>query len=58
MRTYLRLLQFIKPHLSMFGLAVLFMLGSTLLGGVQLGAIVPLADRVVTDRLVPMPPAC
>ena len=57
MRTYLRLLKFIKPHLGVFGMAVVFMLGSTLLGGVQLGAIVPLADRVVSNRAIPMPPA-
>ncbi|MBI3320723.1 MAG: ABC transporter ATP-binding protein [Candidatus Omnitrophica bacterium] len=29
---------------------------SSLLNGVQLGAIYPLADRIVTDRIIPTPP--
>lgn len=56
MRPYLRLLRFVKPHGKVLGLAVLAMLGSTLLNGVQIGAFIPLADRVITSRQIPIPP--
>ena len=56
MRTYLRLLGFVKPHLGVFGLAVLCMVGSTLLNGVQTGSLIPLADRIVSNRAIPTPP--
>jgi len=55
MSTYLRLLQYIRPHLGVFGVAVACMIASSLLGGVQLGAIFPLADRIVTDKAIPTP---
>ena len=55
MSTYLRLLRYLKPHLGVFGLAVLYMGLSSLLGGVQLGAVFPLADRIVTDKAIPSP---
>ena len=53
MRAYFRLFQFIKPHLGVFGVAVLCMVGSTILNGVQVGAFIPLIDRVANDRLLP-----
>ena len=56
MSTYLRLLRYLKPHLGIFGLAVLCMAVSSLLGGIQLGAIFPLADRIITNQLIPTPP--
>jgi len=55
MRAYLRLLGFVRPHAGIFGLAVLCMLGSTILNGVQTGSLIPLADRVVTNRAIPTP---
>ena len=55
MSTYLRLLRYLKPHLGVFGIAVACMLASSLLGGVQLSAIYPLADRVVTNKAIPIP---
>lgn len=55
MSTYLRLLQYLRPHLAVFGVAVACMAASSLLGGVQLGAIFPLADRIVTNRVIPVP---
>lgn len=55
MSTYLRLLRYLRPHLGVFGLAVLYMGLSSLLGGVQLGAVFPLADRIVTDKAIPSP---
>ena len=56
MSTYLRLLRYLKPHLKVFGLAVACMAVSSVLGGTQLGAIFPLADRIVTNKAIPTPP--
>jgi len=53
MRTYLRLIGFLKPHLPVFGLAVLGMLGATLLNGVQTGSMIPLIDRIVANQPIP-----
>ena len=58
MRTYLRLLGFTRPHARVFGLACLCMVGSTLLNGVQTGALIPLVDRVAANRMIPVPPGC
>ena len=55
MRTYLRLIRFIQPHLGVFGVAVLCMVGSTLLNGIQTGSLIPLADRIVSNRPIPTP---
>ncbi len=55
MSTYLRLLRYLRPHLGVFGLAILCMGLSSLLGGVQLGAVFPLADRIVTNKAIPSP---
>ena len=55
MSTYLRLLRYLRPHLGVFGLAILCMGFSSLLGGVQLGAVFPLADRIVTNKAIPSP---
>ena len=55
MSTYLRLLRYLKPHLGIFGVAVACMLVSSLLGGVGIGAIFPLADRIITDSAIPTP---
>ena len=56
MRTYLRLFAYVRPHAGVFWLAVLFMVGSTLLNGVQTGALVPLVDRIAGNRDIPIPP--
>ena len=55
MSTYLRLLRYVKAHLKVFGLAIACMAVSSLLGGIQLGAIFPLADRIVTNKAIPTP---
>jgi len=55
MSTYLRLARYLKPHLSVFLMAVGCMAVSSVLSGVQLSAIFPLADRIITDRLIPIP---
>ncbi len=55
MSTYLRLLRFLRPHAGVFALAVGCMLISSLLNGLQLGALIPLADRILTDKTIPTP---
>ena len=55
MSTYFRLLHYLKPHLAVFGMAIGCMLVSSLLNGVQLGALFPLADRIITNRAIPTP---
>ena len=55
MSTYLRLLQYLRPHAAVFALAAVCMVVSSVLGGIQLGAIFPLADRIVTNKLIPSP---
>ena len=55
MSTYLRLVRYLKPHLSVFGIAIACMAVSSLLNGVQVGAIYPLADRIVTNKAIPSP---
>ncbi len=55
MRTYFRLLRFLRPHLGVFGIAVGCILVSSVLEGIQLGGLIPLADRIITDKVVPTP---
>ena len=55
MSTYLRLLTFLKPHIKIFLFATGCMVLSSLLSGVQLGALFPLADRIVTNQAIPSP---
>lgn len=52
---YLRLLKFVQPHLGVLGVAVVCMLGSTLLNSVQMGSLIPLLDRLVSNRALPTP---
>ncbi len=56
MATYLRLLRYLKPHVGVLGLAIACMAVSSLLSGVQLGAIFPLADRIITHGVIPTRP--
>lgn len=55
MREYIKLLKFIKPHLSLFGFASICMVFSTLFDGVSLGMIVPLSDKVLTNKKIIVP---
>lgn len=55
MSTYIRLLHYLRPHLRIFGIAVSCMFGSSLLNGIQLGALFPFADRIVTNKAIPTP---
>lgn len=55
MKEYLRLLKFIRPYLSILGVASFCMLFSTLFDGISLSMIVPLADKVMTNKQIVMP---
>ena len=55
MSTYLRLLKYLKAHFRVFAIAVGCMLVSSVLNGIQLGALYPLADRIITNKAIPIP---
>ncbi len=55
MPTYFRLLRYLKPHVKIFGTAVVCMVVSSVLSGIQLSAIFPLADRIISNRAIPVP---
>jgi len=55
MRNYLKLLKFIKPHLGLFIAASLFMVLSAIFDGVSLGMIVPLTDKIMTNKSIIVP---
>ena len=55
MKLYLRLLKFLKPHLWIFGLAVICMLGASLLGGVSMGAIIPMVQNILSPQGITIP---
>ncbi|PIQ88825.1 MAG: hypothetical protein COV72_06000 [Candidatus Omnitrophica bacterium CG11_big_fil_rev_8_21_14_0_20_42_13] len=52
---YKRLLKFLKPHLGIFGAAVVCMVVSALFDGVSLGMLVPLSDKVMTNKPIIIP---
>ena len=60
MHLYKRLLKFLKPHLGILVMGLLFIIITTLTDGVQLGMIIPLADivlggkEIVADRELPL----
>ncbi|MDD4294279.1 MAG: ABC transporter ATP-binding protein [Candidatus Omnitrophica bacterium] len=54
-KEYFKLLKFTKSHLGLLGLASACMLVSTLFEGVSLGMIVPLADRILTNKKIVVP---
>ncbi len=55
MKEYLRLLKFIRPHAGLFALASVFMVLSALFDGVSLGMIVPLTDKIMTNKSIIVP---
>jgi subfamily B ATP-binding cassette protein MsbA len=52
MKEYLRLIKYIKPHLAIFIIAVVCMFFSAIFDGVSLSMIVPLADKVLTNKQI------
>lgn len=55
MRDYLKLLKFVRPYLGSFLLATVCMGFSAIFDGVQLAMIVPLSDKVLTDKKIIIP---
>ncbi len=55
MRDYLRLLKFIKPYIGLFSIASVCMIFSALFDGVSLAMMVPLADKVLTNKKIIVP---
>ncbi|MFZ2603120.1 MAG: ABC transporter ATP-binding protein [Candidatus Omnitrophota bacterium] len=55
MREYLRLLKFGKPYLGKFFLATICMGFSAVFDGVQLAMIVPVADKVLSNKRIIIP---
>jgi len=49
------MLQFLKGHLSRFGLAIVFIILSSLFEGVQLSFILPVIDRIFTNKPIIVP---
>ncbi|MDD2679729.1 MAG: ABC transporter ATP-binding protein [Candidatus Omnitrophica bacterium] len=55
MRDYLKLLRFIRPYLGMFSMACVCMVFSAIFDGVSLAMMVPLADKVLTNKQIIVP---
>jgi len=55
MRDYLKLLKFAKPYLGAFIVATIFMGFSAIFDGVTLAMIVPLSDKVLTNKKIIIP---
>jgi len=55
MRDYLKLLKFVKPYWGRFLLAAVFMVFSAVFDGVSLTMMVPLADKVLTNKKIIIP---
>lgn len=52
---YAKLLRFIKGQEKKFGVAVFFMMLSSVFEGVQLTALVPIVDRIFTNKQIEVP---
>jgi subfamily B ATP-binding cassette protein MsbA len=55
MKDYLKLLRFVRPYKGLFVLATICMGFSAVFDGVSLGMMVPLADRVLTNKKIIIP---
>ncbi|MCX5714412.1 MAG: ABC transporter ATP-binding protein, partial [Candidatus Omnitrophica bacterium] len=55
MREYFRLLRFVKPYKLTFGLAIVCMAFSAVFDGVSLAMMVPLADKILTNKQIIIP---
>lgn len=55
MKDYLRLLRFVRPYTKLLGLAALMMVFSAIFDGISLSMIVPLSDKVMTDKEIILP---
>ncbi|TRZ94752.1 ABC transporter ATP-binding protein [bacterium] len=55
MRDYLRLLKFVRPYSGLFFIAIICMAFSAIFDGISLSMIVPLADKVLTNKKIIVP---
>jgi ABC-type multidrug transport system fused ATPase/permease subunit len=55
MNDYKRLFRFLKPQAGLFTVASLFMLLSALFDGLSLAMLLPLADKVLTNKRIVLP---
>ena len=55
MKDYLKLLRFIRPYLGRFSLATVCMAFSAVFDGATLAMMVPLADKVLTNKKIILP---
>ena len=55
MKEFFRLLKFVKPHKAEFIVAIVFMILSALLENIQIAMIIPLADKVFTNKPIIVP---
>lgn len=55
MRDYIRLLKFVKPYSGLFITSAICMIFSALFDGVSLAMMVPLADKVLTNKKIIIP---
>ncbi|MFA5276461.1 MAG: ABC transporter ATP-binding protein [Candidatus Omnitrophota bacterium] len=55
MKDYLKLLKFVRPYLGLFSLAGVCMFFSAIFDGVSLAMLVPLTDKVLTNKKIIIP---
>jgi subfamily B ATP-binding cassette protein MsbA len=55
MKNYLKLLEFLKGHLGRFGVAIVFIILSSVFEGVQLSMMLPVIDRIFTQKPIVIP---
>src|SRR5579863_9485999 len=52
MKNYLKLLKFLKGHQKRFAVAIVFIIFSSMFEGVQLSFILPVVDRIFTNKKI------
>ncbi len=55
MRDYIKLLRFIRPYMGLFTMGTICMVFSAIFDGVSLAMMVPLADKVLTNKKMIIP---
>ncbi|MBF0489093.1 MAG: ABC transporter ATP-binding protein [Candidatus Omnitrophica bacterium] len=55
MKNYFKLLRFLKGHFRRFATAIAFILGSSMFEGVQLTLMLPVIDRIFTNKKIVVP---
>ncbi len=55
MKDYIKLLKFVRPYYGLFGIAIVCMGFSAIFDGFSLAMIVPLADKVLTNKKIIIP---